>query len=116
MYVREAHSPTRPIPTIKEIAQEGVAYYFGDNQWKYFDKIIHQESSWVHTGYHYPIIDGKRLSNAVGLCGTMVSLHEVDKNFIGNPHKQITWCLEYVKKRYDIPKKAWDYHLQHNSF
>lgn len=98
--------------TIKELAEDGVNHYFGEGQWKYFEQIIHKESSWIHTGYHYPLINGKRRSSAVGLCGTLVKTHGLSEDFIDNTTAQIEWCMQYTKSRYGTPKKALEFHLK----
>lgn len=93
----------------KELAEERVKQTFGNGQWEYFEKIIFKESSWIHTGYHYPIINGQRKSSAVGLCGTLVKTHNLPNSFIDNIPHQIDWCIKYTKK-YGTPEKAFRFH------
>ncbi len=98
----------------KELAEERVEQTFGKGQWKYFEKIIQKESSWFHTGYHYPEISGKRISSAVGLCGTLVKTHNLPDSFIDNVPYQIDWCIKYAKERYGTPEIGYKFHKENN--
>lgn len=98
---------------IKLYAVEKVLDEFGGGQWVYFYQIIDKESRWQTWGHHYP---NSNKSSAWGACGTLVKIHKVPEDFYSNPYRQIDWCINYIKARYKLPEKAWEFHKQHNWF
>lgn len=86
----------------KDYAKQQIIKQFGENHWESFNKIIQHESEW-----NYSAKNPK--SSARGLCQTMMSLHEVDDDFLSNPYKQIDWCINYAKDRYSNPILAWNF-------
>jgi hypothetical protein len=93
-------------PTIKEYAEQRVNEVFGSG-WKEFEQIIEKESGWKVWGHHYP---KSNLSSAWGACGTILGLHKVPEDFKTNKYTQISWCVDYVQKRYKTPQKALEFH------
>lgn len=87
------------LPEQKHFAYDIVKETWGEYQWEFFDDLINRESGW-RSDVKNPN------SSAFGLCQTMLSLHDVDKDFKTNSTKQIIWCVEYVEERYETPKKA----------
>lgn len=106
-FALSADATTQEPPTIKEVAQDGVEYYFGEGQWKYFNKIVVKESNWKHTAQN-------PTSSAYGLCQFLSSTYRAYGEKTDNPYKQLEMCFEYIKDRYDTPKQAWNHHLQNN--
>lgn len=86
---------------IKEYARLEVEKIW-PGQWFYFNKVIYAESKWIHTAKN-------PRSSAYGLCQTMLSIHKPPLAFMDDPYMQISWCVEYVKGRYQTPQRAWNF-------
>lgn len=78
-----------------------------DNQWAFFDKIIHKESGWNYRAKN-------PRSSATGLPQAMLSLHDVPEDYLTNPQTQVDWAISYITDTYGSPKAAWSFHLKNN--
>lgn len=102
---------------IEEYAEIVVSQKWGSEHWEAFYNIIEHESGWCHTKWNGQtdcpeVARTEKLpghSNAQGLCQTMLSVHDLitDYDFMNDPYRQVDWCINYTKEKYQNPKLAW---------
>lgn len=84
-------------------------YKWDNSQFKALNKIIIHESNWNY----------KSVNKYSGACGLFQAypcnkMKKYGKDYKTNYKVQVKWGLNYIKKRYKTPKKAWNFWLSHH--
>jgi hypothetical protein len=96
---------------MKKYAKIYIATKYGWNneEFEALEKLVQKESSW----------NAKVVNKYSGACGLFQAypcskMRKYGKNYRTNYKVQIKFGTDYIKKRYDTPKKAWSFWLQHH--
>jgi len=84
-------------------------YKWGKKEFDALNKLIKKESNWNY----------KSVNKRSGACGLFQAypcnkMKYYGKDYRTNYKTQVKWGLNYIKKRYKTPSKAWKFWLKHH--
>ncbi len=104
MFLPNLHAATFSKNTCKQYAYDRVIkkYHWTANDYKFLVKLWNYESHWNAKAYN-------RRSGACGIAQARPcsKMKKYGRDYRTNCKVQINWGLDYIKKRYKTPTKAW---------